>query len=123
VITTLLLLLAVTGAPAPAPALLQANVARELSCIARNTADGKERRCQVDIPAGTKVKPCAAADKVAMRCTLDKKARYVAWTVSTDGAACRIAKKSTKWGKRIVVKVGKKTKPGAGTCELRVVVQ
>lgn len=124
-ITNLLLLLTVAGAPAPARAhaQLNANVPRELSCIARNAADGKDRRCHVDIPAGAKVKPCVATEKAAMRCTLDKRARYVAWTVSTGGARCRISNKGTKWSTRVAIRVHKKTKPGAGTCELRVAVQ
>lgn len=122
-ITNLFFLLTVAGAPAPAPAGLAAPEPRELTCIAKNTPDGKDRRCHVNVPAGTKVKPCGAADKAAMRCTLDRKARYVAWTVATGGADCRISKKATKWSKRVGIKVGKKTKAGAGSCELRVVVQ
>ena len=114
--------LLVAGTPAQATAPREANEPRELSCIARNTADGKDRRCHVTIPANAKVMPCGAAEKAALRCTLDKKARYVAWTVATGGADCRLSKKSTKWSKRVAMKVGKKTKPGAGTCELRVVV-
>ena len=42
-ITNRLFLLSVAGAPAPAPALLDANLPREMNCIARNTADGKDR--------------------------------------------------------------------------------
>ena len=122
-IASLLLLLAVAGAPDPAPGRFAAPQPRELTCIARNTPDGKDRRCHVKLPAGTTVKPCGAADKAAMRCTVDRKARYVAWTVATGGADCRISKKATKWSKRVGIKVGKKTKAGAGTCELRVVVQ
>lgn len=120
--TLLLMLLTVAGAPAPS-AVSPANEPRELTCVAKNTADGKDRRCHVNIPAGLKLRPCGAAEKAAMRCTLDKKARYVAWTVATGNARCRISAKKTKWSKRVAIRLHKQTPPGAGTCELRVVVQ
>lgn len=121
-IVNVLFLLAIGGTPAAqaATAVLEP---RELSCIAKNATDGKDRRCHVKIPAGAAIKRCVVAEKAAQRCTLDGKARYVAWTVATGGADCRLLKKQTKWNKNVAMKVGKKTKPGAGTCELRVVVE
>lgn len=120
-IIQLFVALAFAGHPTPT---LANGEARELTCEATNMAnDAKTRRCRVEIPAGAKVKACTAADKAASRCTVDKKARYVAWSESTSGAECRVWKKKTKWKNSVGIKVAKKTAPGAGTCRLHVMVE
>ena len=96
---------------------------RELSCVARNTSDGKDRRCHVTIPQGMTVRPCSGPDVSAGHCTAHPKQRLMAWTIATGGAECGVSEKRTDWTHRVSLKVGKNTKPGAGTCELRVVVQ
>lgn len=110
---------------APAPAVTTApDAARDpkvLRCTAENTAAGKNRKCHVKIPARALVRACAAADKAAGRCTLD--ARYAAWAVPTGGAECRINKKKADWRTMVGVKVAKRTKPGAGRCELHVALR
>lgn len=113
--------LALSSHPNPSLAIGES---RELTCEATNVAsDATTRRCRVDIPAGTKVKACTAAEKAASRCTVDKRARYVAWTVSTSSAKCRVWKKKTKWKNSVGIKVASKTAPGAGGCTLHVIVE
>ena len=117
-ISLLLLLTLGTAAPTATPA-----EPRTLSCVAHNTPAGKDRRCHVTIPRGATVRPCAAGDLTAGHCTAHPRSRLVAWIVATDGAECRIADKKTDWTHVVAVKVGGKTKPGVGRCELHVEVQ
>lgn len=96
---------------------------RIVQCTARNTADGKDRRCRVKIPAGAAIRRCGSADRAAGRCSLHKQGELVAWTVGRNGAVCRLSKKKTNWKSRVAVKVDKATPPGAGSCDLYVALQ
>jgi hypothetical protein len=118
---SVLLLLALGGPAAPNAAA--APVPRELSCVAHNTSDGRDRKCHVRVPEGATLRPCTGSDKAAGHCTAHPRGRIVAWIVATQGADCVIARKKTDWTHRVGVRVGRKTRPGAGTCELRVAVQ
>ena len=120
---TLHILLTLALAAHPARPAAGVALPRELTCVAHNTQDGKDRRCHVTIPAGASIRACAAADKAAGRCAAHPRARVVAWVVATGGAECRIADKRTDWARSVGVKVGKRTKPGQGTCALHVEVQ
>ena len=116
-----LLALSLLGAPATLPTTPFAP--RVLSCVAHNTPDGKDRRCHVTVPRGSALRACTSADNAAGHCAAHPRRRVVAWVVSTGGAECRIAKQKSEWARTVAVKVGKRTKPGAGTCELRVEVE
>lgn len=117
----ILLLLSTTAAPTASSPSGAAPESRLLRCTADNTAAGKNRKCHVKIPARAQIRACGAADKAARHCTLD--ARFVAWVEPTSGAECRVNRKKTDWRTKVGVKVGKKTKPGAGRCELRVALR
>lgn len=96
---------------------------RVLQCTARNTPEGKDRRCRVKIPAGAAVRRCDSGERAAGHCTLHRKGELVAWTAGTNGAICRLSKKKTNWTSRITVKVDKATRAGAGSCHLYVAIQ
>lgn len=82
--------------------------------------DKGPRRCKVGIPKGRAVRACAAADERAHHCAVRKGRKYVAWTVASGGAHCKISKKRTDWKKAVTVSMSKETaKPGAA-CELHV---
>lgn len=115
----MLMILAV-GASTPSVAAPSTDSPRVVQCTARNTSEGKDRKCHVKIPRGTTVRACDAKDKDAGRCALDE--RKVAWTAGENGARCVLSKK-TDWTKRVAMKVSKKTKPGAGSCTLFVSLQ
>lgn len=117
---TLLLILSL-GASAPSAAHPSMGDPRTLQCTAKNTVNGKDRKCHVKLPRGTKIRVCTAADQGLGHCALD--ARLVAWTASGNGAHCVLSKKKTDWKKRVTVKVAKDTRPGAGSCTLFVSVQ
>ena len=116
----LMLSLATSATPASSPSDA-VNAPQVLHCSASNTAAGKDRGCRVKIPARAQIRSCAAADRAAGHCTLD--ARYAAWVVRTGGAECRISRKRTDWRTTVGVKVGKRTKPGAGGCDLHVALR
>lgn len=115
-------LLAAGGEPAVATHP-DTSTPRIVQCTARNTADGKDRRCRVKIPAGATIRRCDSADRGAGRCTLHEKGELVAWTVGRNGAVCRLSKKKTNWKSRVAVKVDKATRPGAGSCDLYVALR
>lgn len=115
------LLLSTTAAPSATPSFDAVSDSRLLRCTADNNAAGKNRKCHVKIPARAQIRACGAADKAARHCTLD--ARFVAWVEPTSGAECKVNSKKTDWRTKVGVKVGKKTKPGAGRCELRVALR
>jgi len=82
--------------------------------------DKGPRRCKVGIPKGRAVRNCAAADERAHHCAVRKGRKYVAWTVASGGAQCKISKKRTDWRKAVSVSMSKESaKPGA-RCELHV---
>jgi hypothetical protein len=110
------------GASAAQPATANPTP-RVLSCVAQNRPDGKDRRCHVTVPRGSALRACKPGDNAAGHCAAHPRRRVVAWVVSTGGAECRIAEKKSDWVHTVAVKVGKRTKPGGGTCELRVEVE
>ena len=109
-----------TGAGDATPAAPGPATPRVLECTARNTPEGKDRRCRVKIPAGASIRRCNQADRAAGRCTLHREGALVAWAVGRNGAVCKLSKKKTDWTTRVAVKVGKATGPGAGSCQLFV---
>ena len=110
----------VTGAGDAIPAARGPAAPRVLECTARNTPEGKDRRCRVKIPTGASIRRCNRDDRTAGRCTLHKEGALVAWAVGRNGAVCKLSKKKTDWTTRVAVKVGKATGPGAGSCQLFV---
>lgn len=117
---TLVMIMAL-GANAPSAVRASADSPRTLQCTAANTSDGKDRKCHVMIPRGSRVRACDTAEKAAGHCALDEK--IVAWTVGANGAHCELGKKKTDWKSRVTAKVSKDTKPGAGSCTLFVSLQ
>lgn len=113
---TLLILLSL-GAAAPGSVRRPVMEPRIVQCTAKNTADGKDRKCHVKVPRGAGIRRCDAAEKAAGHCTLDP--QLVAWTAGESGARCVLSKK-TDWKKRVAMKVAKGTKPGTGRCTLFV---
>lgn len=118
-LTTFLIL--ALGATAPSAARPTTAEPRTIQCTAKNTAEGKDRKCHLKLPKGTAVRSCDAREKAAGHCTLD--ARVVAWTAGENGARCELSKKKTDWKKKVAMKVAKETRPGAGSCTLFVSVQ
>ena len=117
---TLFMMLALS-ASAPRAVHQPVTAPRTLQCTAKNTSDGKDRKCHVKVPSGSTLRTCDAAEKAAGHCALNT--RMVAWTVGENGASCELSKKKTDWKKSVSVKVSKKTKPGAGSCTLFVSVR
>lgn len=117
---TLLMILAL-GTHAPSAVHPSVDAPRTLQYTARNTSEGKDRKCRVKIPKGTTLRACDAAEKVAGHCAL--KQHVVAWTASENGARCELAKKKTDWKKAVGIRVAQETKPGAGSCTLFVSVR
>lgn len=109
------------SALSPSAVRAPADAPRTIQCTAKNTAEGKDRKCHLKLPKGTAVRSCDAAEKAAGHCTLD--ARVVAWTSGENGARCELSKKKTDWKKKVTMKVAKETRPGAGSCTLFVSVQ
>lgn len=116
-------LLILAMATVPTPALPIAIEPRLLGCEARNLPDGKDRRCHVNVPSNTRIRACTLSERSAGRCGAHPKNELVAWIVATGTAQCRIVKKKTDWARRVSIKVTKETRPGAGTCALRVSIQ
>lgn len=116
----LISILLATGGHGVAATLPGPAAPRVLECTARNTPEGKDRRCRVKIPAGASIRRCNQDDRAAGRCTLHKEGALVAWAVGRNGAVCKLSKKKTDWTTRVAVKVGKATGPGAGSCQLFV---
>ena len=117
---TLLTIIALAGGVPNAPHRPAAEP-RTLTCVARNTSDGKDRKCHVKIPRGATVRSCEANDRAARHCGLD--AGVVAWTSGENGARCELSKRKSDWKKRVAIKVAKETKPGTGSCTLFVAVR
>lgn len=122
-LTYLLLAVLATGGKPPVVAHHDSLTPRVVQCTARNTPEGKDRRCRVRVPAGSAIRRCDSRDRAAGHCTLHKKGELVAWAVGTNGAVCRLSKKKTDWKSRVAVKVNKATPPGAGSCHLYVAIQ
>lgn len=118
---SLLMMLSLAPLAPTSPATPAASSPAILHCTAANTAAGKNRKCHVKLPAGAQLAPCAAADRAAGHCSLD--ARYVAWVVPAGGAQCKVNRKKTDWRTTVGVKVGKKTRPGVGRCDLHVALR
>lgn len=118
------LLLVFTIATAPshsgALAVLPAAAISDSSLMCTVAGDKGPRRCKVGIPRGGVVRACTAADERAHHCAVRKGHKYVAWTVASGGAHCKISKKRTDWQKAVTVSMSKESaKPGA-VCELHV---
>jgi len=113
---TVLSLIAVLSWPGTAP----------LHCrVTVGAGNDSSERCNVRVPSGHAIKPCADADRRAGHCadTGGARGRYVAWVVSSGPGRCRITDKGTKWKKG---RVTAKLNAGAGgpsTCDLYVEVQ
>ena len=117
---TFLMIMAL-GTHTPAATNHSADEPRILKCTAKNTSDGKDRKCHIQLPKRTTLRACDAVETTAGHCALDK--GVVAWTASEKGARCELSKKKTDWKKRVGIKVAKDTKPGAGSCTLFVSVE
>ena len=118
----LLLAFAIATVPSPASrvAIQPAAALSDSSLMCTVAGDKGPRRCKVGIPRGGAVRACTAADERAHHCAVRKGRRYVAWTVASGGAHCKISKKRTDWQKTVTVSMSKESaKPGA-VCELHV---
>jgi hypothetical protein len=99
--------------PPPAP----------LHCRIELAAGAKSQRCQVKVPAGHAIRPCAPADKAAGHCDAAGGGQYVAWVAGTGPGRCRITDKKTSWKRGTVSAKLSKSVGAASTCDLYVEVR
>jgi len=99
---------------------VQAPSPRALHCRVELAAGAPSRRCEVTVPRGGAIRPCADADRQAKHCDAAGGGRYVAWVVSTGPGRCRITDKKTSWKRGVVSAKVSKSAGAASTCELYV---
>jgi len=100
--------------------LWPAQAPQVLHCRIELAAGAPSRRCQVTVPRGRALRPCADADRSAGHCDAAGGGRYVAWTVASGPGRCRITDKKTKWKRGIVSAKLSKSAGGPSACDLYV---
>ena len=113
--TVLLLLASADGSPASPPGTAPTT----LEC--RVEVGGKESRCRIDVPEGTRVASCAAGEKKHCHHQGDQNRR--AWVSESGGLKCKISRKHTDWTRTITLRRRDGGLASRGSCTLHVVVE